>query len=228
MARLFLLLAAVMAAANGNVFNEKLKFDVISSRSVEEPPSIKVTFANGEQDEMDLTHFKMNAKSATTCSYTGQLRSDASSSVAVTGCLNKPGDRMEVTLISKNNINKMFAVDFDGNADVIENPFEGGKQTSVRRTDRKDEGWQQKGGQTGDELVNADEEKAVQRAPVRSIPTKLKATLQLGYEDGLKSALESEGTNFDDWIAEAFPHMQAHFRHSESLGTQIEFEVNNS
>ena len=33
---------------------------------------------------------------------------------------------MEVTLISKNNINKLFTVDFDGNVEVLANPFENG------------------------------------------------------------------------------------------------------
>ena len=51
---------------------------------------------------------------------------DVASSAAVTGCLNKPGDIMEVTLISRNNINKMFKVDFDGNVEVLANPFENG------------------------------------------------------------------------------------------------------
>ena len=60
------------------------------------------------------------------CNYLGRLRNDPSSSVAVTGCLNLPEDRMEVTLISKNNINKMFSVDLFGNAEMIKNPFEDG------------------------------------------------------------------------------------------------------
>ena len=40
--------------------------------------------------------------------------------------MNQPGDRMDVTLISKNNVNQMFSVDFYGNAKVIENPFKNG------------------------------------------------------------------------------------------------------
>ena len=65
----------------------------------------------------------MNAKAPLTCSYIGRLLNSPSSSVAATGCLNKPGDVMELTIISKNNINKMFTVDFDGNTEVIKNPF---------------------------------------------------------------------------------------------------------
>ena len=71
----------------------------------------------------------MNEDAVVGCNYLGHLKSDpASSSVAATGCLNNPGDRMDVTIISENNINKMFSVDFDGHAEVISNPFEeGGK-----------------------------------------------------------------------------------------------------
>ena len=68
----------------------------------------------------------MHENAVVGCNYVGKLKNDPSAVVAVTGCLNKPGDRMEVTMISKNNINKMFSVDFNGNAEVIENPFAGG------------------------------------------------------------------------------------------------------
>ena len=109
-----------------NVFSEKekLKFKVRASRNVEEPPTIKITFANGKQDELVLSHYKMNKKAASECNYIGNLRSDPSSNVAVTGCLNHPGDHLEVTIISPNDVNKMFKVDYDGNAEIIKNPFE--------------------------------------------------------------------------------------------------------
>ena len=85
-----------------------------------------MTFQNGVQDELELTQHKFQGSSNVGCNYLGRLRNDVASSVAVTGCLNKPGDIMEVTLISKNNINKMFKVDFNGNAEILENPFEHG------------------------------------------------------------------------------------------------------
>ena len=103
-----------------------MRFDITASRSTEEPPSIQVTFANGVRDHFVLAHYRMNEESVVGCNYLGHLGSSVSSSVAVTGCLNNPGDTMEVTLISKNNINKMFAVDFNGNAKAIKNPFEEG------------------------------------------------------------------------------------------------------
>ena len=103
-----------------------MTFEITSARSINQPPSIQVTFQNGVQDELELIQHKFNGGSNAGCNYLGRLRNDAASSVAVTGCLNKPGDIMEVTLISKNNINKMFKVDFNGNAEILENPFEHG------------------------------------------------------------------------------------------------------
>ena len=83
-------------------------------------------FENGEQDELELSHYKVNEKATSGCNYLGHLRSNPSSNVAVTGCLAKPGDHLEVTIVSPDNINKMFKVDYDGNAEIIENPFEKG------------------------------------------------------------------------------------------------------
>ena len=111
--------------------NEKLTFHVTSSRSVEEAPTIEVTFANGVKDELVLSHFKMNEDAVIGCNYLGHLRGSPSSSVGVTGCLNKPGDRMEVTMISENSLNEMFAVDFYGNAQIIKSPFEEGGKSIV-------------------------------------------------------------------------------------------------
>ena len=73
-----------------------------------------------------MTQYKFQERSEGGCNYLGRLQNDVASSVAATGCLNQPGDVMDVTLISKNNINKMFSVDFFGNAEIIENPFKQG------------------------------------------------------------------------------------------------------
>merc|ERR1719322_2106550 len=92
--------------------NEKIKFNIRASRIVEEPPKIQVTFANGLQDDLELSHYKMNDKAEVECNYLGHLRSDPTSNVAVTGCLSQPGDHVEVTILSPNNFNKMFKVDY--------------------------------------------------------------------------------------------------------------------
>lgn len=107
--------------------NEKLTFQITTSRSIEEPPAIHVRFDNGEEDDIELTHYKLNEDAAIGCNYIGHLKgSPVSSSVAATGCLESAEDRMDVTIISENNVNKMFSVDLNGNAEVIKNPFEAG------------------------------------------------------------------------------------------------------
>ena len=103
-----------------------MHFEIMSSRSIKDPPSVTVMFPNGVQDELELSHYKFHEDSEDGCNYLGHLLNDVASSVAVTGCLYKPGDVMEITLISKNNVNKMFAVDFYGNAEIIKSPFENG------------------------------------------------------------------------------------------------------
>ena len=74
-----------------------------------------------------------------------------------------------------------------------------------------------------DEIFDPVEEGRVNAAAVTSIPSKLKAVIKFGYEDTMRSALS--GTDFNSWIGGVFTHTQAHFRHSASLGTTIEFEV---
>ena len=93
---------------------------------MEDAPTIEVTFANGLKDQMELTHHRIYKDSVVGCNYIGNLRNSSTSSLAVTGSLNKPGDRMEITMISDNNINKMFTVDYNGKTKIIKNPFEEG------------------------------------------------------------------------------------------------------
>ena len=111
--------------------NEAPKFHVVTSRSIEEPPTIHVTFANGLHDDFDLRHYKMNKVAPIGCNYIGHLREDPSSSIAVTGCLNNPEDRLQVTLNSRNSINKMFKVDSFGNVEIVRSPFQDGGKISL-------------------------------------------------------------------------------------------------
>ena len=77
--------------------------------------------------------------------------------------------------------------------------------------------------ENGDEEVNADIEEAAHAARAVVIPSKLKAVIKFGYDDGMKDALGGE--DFDTYIAGVMTHTQAHYRHAASLGTTIEFEV---
>ena len=56
------------------------------------------------------------------CNYLGHIQNRLSSSVAVTGCMKKPGDKIDITMISVDSGLKMYSVDFFGNAEAIEIP----------------------------------------------------------------------------------------------------------
>lgn len=85
-----------------------------------EPPTVEVTFRNGIKDNLQLEHFHMkNMNAPIGCRYIGRLQNNPWSSVAVTGCLNQPGDNMEVTMLSNHSINSMFSVDYSGNTKAL-------------------------------------------------------------------------------------------------------------
>ena len=125
--------------------DKKVEFDVVVSKTIEDPPSIQVTFANGRKDTFELNHYKLNEKIASGCNYIGKLRKEPNSVVAVTGCVKHDGDQIEISMISAHNTNKdhMFRVDmkkskarkarsaiqgqhFKGKAEEIPSPFEDG------------------------------------------------------------------------------------------------------
>ena len=96
------------------------------SENINDPPKINVLFANGDEDEIDLTHHRLHESSTNRCNYLGNLRNTPVSSVAVTGCLNKPEDKMEITLMSNRNRHTMFTVDMEGKTQSLASPFEEG------------------------------------------------------------------------------------------------------
>ena len=87
-------------------------------------PEITVSFSNGIRDYLDLEPYGRGlGREIGKCNYLGRLHNYSRSSVAITGCMRKPGDIMEITILSKNNVNKMFVVDFDGNTKTIQGIF---------------------------------------------------------------------------------------------------------
>ena len=57
------------------------------------------------------------------CNFIGKLKSTASS-LAVTGCLNGPGDKMYITLLSDfNTKSAIYELDYDGHLTAQENPL---------------------------------------------------------------------------------------------------------
>ena len=97
-------------------------FKVVTSRSNLEPPSIDVLFPNGHRDELVLEHYKLFKGSNGGRNYIGYLKNTSSSSVAVTGHLATPSDRMEITLLSEHTADQMFEVDYFGRTEVIPIP----------------------------------------------------------------------------------------------------------
>ena len=85
-----------------------------------------MVFANGHEDEFDLKHYKLQDSSTEGCNYLGNLRNTPSSIVAVTGCLQKPEDKMEITMLSNHSLHNLFTVDINGNAHCLLSPFEEG------------------------------------------------------------------------------------------------------
>ena len=90
-------------------------------------PTIGVTFSDGSKDILDLENAEKggSARSFKSCRYLGKLRQDVQSSAAATGCLNKRGDKIEITLISNRAKDQIFSVDFDGKTKALKNPFAG-------------------------------------------------------------------------------------------------------
>ena len=78
--------------------------------------------------------------------------------------------------------------------------------------------------QEGDELLNAKIEKDADAAKSKTIPSKLKAVIKFGYDEGMKNRLSRQGKTFEQWIVGVLAHAQAHYKHP-SLGTEIIFEV---
>ena len=81
-------------------------------------PEMSVTFENGETREMVLEPY-----SNSPCNFIGQLK-NIRSSLAVTGCMNKAGDKMHITLIADINTKAAtYELGYDGQVTAQENPF---------------------------------------------------------------------------------------------------------
>ena len=79
----------------------------------------------------------------------------------------------------------------------------------------------------GDELINEAAEYEIGKidAAAVTIPSKMEAVVQFGYDQGMKDRLAAVGTdNFAAFITAVATHTQAHYRHA-SLGTVIELKV---
>ena len=90
----------------------------ISGYSRSNIPEMSITLENGETHEMVLEPY-----SESPCNFIGSLK-NVDSSLAVTGCMNKAGDKMHITLLSDVNTRATtYELGFDGQVTAQENPF---------------------------------------------------------------------------------------------------------
>ena len=101
----------------------KLPSFKIAGYSRSNVPELSVTFANGQTQEMILEPYYESR-----CNFIGSIKSEPGSSVGVTGCLDKQGDEMHITLLSALNIGSTsYTGDYDGHVSAIESPFKNQK-----------------------------------------------------------------------------------------------------
>ena len=83
-------------------------------------PKIKVIFASGLTDEMILEP-SFPGPNCSPCNFLGTLMNMTSSSLAVTGCLEKPGDKMDITMFT-DTIGWVMTLDYGGQVTVLRTP----------------------------------------------------------------------------------------------------------
>ena len=168
-------------------------FKVVSSRSSLEPPSVEVVFPNGVQDDLALEHYKLFKGSKGGHSYIGYLKNDSNSSVALTGNLAEPGDRMEITLISQHTADQMFQIDYFGKTTTIPTiPEEFIRKENLMALNPKERKIEDRkfALEEGDEEVDEETQDEVYSTAVVSMPSKLKMVMKIGYTEGLVKQLE--------------------------------------
>ena len=211
-------------------------FNVVSSRSYLDPPSVEVVFPNGFQDEFVLEHYNPFKRLKGGHSYIGYLKNTPGSSVAVSGNLANPEDRMEITLLSRHTKDEGFVVDYNGKTSAIPIPIEDIEITRTTALNREEEK-NQDGNFTveeGDEEVKAghwtQHDPSVDLYHTRvKMPSKLKMVMKFGYTEGIAKELKEQGMpEFSEFIEHVLVHTQARFfdlGNSSSLGTMVQLEV---
>ena len=188
-------------------------------------PEIEVTFANGIKQKMVLRHYDAIPNSDVAdqtelCNYLGHLEGDEKHSVvAVTGCFNGDNldEKMHITLLSQHSPNhKSFSFDKQGNTKHIE--IESKVEARARFRSQQ---------QDGPIIIDEELEGAAAKVSAgqqSTVPASLALKIRLGYDKSAKQALERQGKNADNWLAEVMTHAQVHYLHS-SLEHQIILQV---
>merc|ERR1719150_271122 len=154
------------------------------------------------------------------CSFIGHLENHPSSA-AITGCLEKPGDTLEITLLSEHNPNdSMFRVDLEGNLEVLEHPLNKGKSMSVFPSTR-DFDWDRHITLVdGDEEVDNSVEAAVEKLEAAAnegevpYPNKMGIKIQFGTDDSFLNSFGDGGESAAvEWLNGVMTHVQAIYKH---------------
>ena len=208
-------------------------FKIVSSRSYLDPPSVEVVFPNGFKDEFVLEHYNPFKRSKGGHSYIGYLKNTPGSSVAVSGNLANPDDRMEITLLSRHTEDEGFVVDYFGKTSAIPTPTEDIKSMGATALNREED--------NGNFTV--EEENEIVKSthwtyndplwdpyyPDVKMPSKIKMVMKFGYTAGLVRELKEEGKpEFPEFIEHVLVHTQARFYdlgNSSSLGTMVQLEA---
>jgi len=201
----------------------------ISGHSRSNIPEMSVTFENGETHEMMLEPY-----SESPCNFIGQLK-NVDSSVAVTGCMNKAGDKMHITLLADANTRSTtYELGFDGQVTAQENPFKTQTERSGMYPLKNREGGSKcevdsEFGKDSDEMGDEEEdlllelEADAKTGAAMTWPSEVYAYVKFGYDNTLKNQLATDGVSFNDWVNSVMTHVQAHYRHY-TLPTKIQFK----
>lgn len=198
-------------------------FNIAGYSSRSNIPDMKVTFENGDSYSMLLEPY-----SDSPCNFIGELENNPSS-VAVTGCLEKSGDKMAITLLTDlTSKSHMYELDFDGNVDILENPFKDQKEPSgIHHLKSRD--MELHNDKMGDEEEDPVMDQFAAEVADEAVqwPNELHAVVKFGYENTLKAQLTSDDTTFTPWIDSVMAHVQSYYKHS-TLPTKIIFKYDNT
>lgn len=225
-----IIILALMASCHAAPKRDLPSFK-ISGYSRSNVPEMSVTFENGETHEMILEPY---SESESQCNFIGSLKSEPGSSLAVTGCMEKPGDEMHITLLSAfNTLATTYTLDYDGRVTAVESPIKHQKEPTYakriksRAIGRKcaEEFVEEGTDEDPEEVDEIMEMQAIEAAQLTttSLPDEMFAYVQFGYDKSLKAKLSSEYNYFSSWIDDVMTHVQAHYRHG-SLTTKIQFK----
>merc|ERR1712018_384537 len=223
----------LLGAAFSQATTQGLPSFKIAGYSRSNVPEMSVTFENGETHEMVLEPY-----SESPCNFIGQLKNHPSS-LAVTGCLNTPEDKMHITLLSHlNTRSAVYEMDYDGHVTAEENPFKYQKERSgiypptERDSDTSakcENDFFKNEDKLGDEQedLTLELEAEVATSAATSWPSERYAYVKFGYDRTLKNQLSADNTDFGTWVDSIMTHVQSHYNHP-TMPTKIQFKYDNA